>query len=295
MNMKKRLCVFAHYDKNQKIDDYVIYYLNELKKVTDKLIFVSDCELPDSELSKLQAPLYACSERHGEYDFGSFKRGFLYAKEHNLLSDVDELIFANDSCFGPIYQFNEIFNNMENSKSDFWGLTLGFCRPLAENKKCEKIKHVQSYFIVFKRAVFLSEAFEEFIKSITKVNNKFSVVNKYEIGMTLALKKAGFNFDTYMKELPDKNYYAGFNKKILQNRFPLIKKGIFRGLPQSIIEKFTNDMKKSLESSYPFELINKYYCKDNVVKFKSILKLIKRYYFRYNNKNLFFVNKWYKF
>lgn len=295
MNMKKRLCVFAHYDKNQKIDDYVIYYINELRKVTDKIVFVSDCELPETELDKLNACTHTLSKRHGEYDFGSYKRGFLYAKENNLLSDVDELIFANDSCFGPIYPFDEVFNKMKNSESDFWGLTLGFCRPLTRDKNSGKIKHVQSYFIVFKRKVFISAQFEEFLKGITKTEDKYTIVNNYELGMSQTLEKAGFKFDTYLKELPDKNYYAGFNKKVYQNKLPLIKKGIFKGLPHLLITGFTNDMKQALQSDYPFEYINKYYCIENEVKFSAIFRLIRKYYFRYHNKTLFFVNKWYKF
>ena len=33
----KRLCIFAHYDKDNLIDDYVIYYLRELKKSFNKI------------------------------------------------------------------------------------------------------------------------------------------------------------------------------------------------------------------------------------------------------------------
>ena len=40
----KRLCIFAHYDKDNLIDDYVIYYLRELKKSFNKIIFVSDSD-----------------------------------------------------------------------------------------------------------------------------------------------------------------------------------------------------------------------------------------------------------
>ena len=35
----KRICVFAHWDKDNTIDDYVVYYLNALKEICEKIIF----------------------------------------------------------------------------------------------------------------------------------------------------------------------------------------------------------------------------------------------------------------
>ena len=38
---KSRLCVFSHFDKGNKIDDYVIYYLQKLADCDCEIIFVS--------------------------------------------------------------------------------------------------------------------------------------------------------------------------------------------------------------------------------------------------------------
>ncbi len=40
-----RVAVFAHYDKSNLIQDYVVYYLSELKKCAGKIIFVSDSDI----------------------------------------------------------------------------------------------------------------------------------------------------------------------------------------------------------------------------------------------------------
>ena len=37
----KRVVIFAHYDKDNIVDDYVIYYLKALKEVASEIIFVS--------------------------------------------------------------------------------------------------------------------------------------------------------------------------------------------------------------------------------------------------------------
>lgn len=100
-----RAVVFAHYDKYNSIQEYVLYYLKELRKVADTIIFVSDSNLPESEISKVQ-PLVklVIATPHGEYDFGSYKRGFSHIPD-----DTDELIFANDSCIGTIIFIRQSF------------------------------------------------------------------------------------------------------------------------------------------------------------------------------------------
>ena len=40
-----RVAIFAHYDKKNIIDDYVIFYILELKKIANEVIFVSCCDL----------------------------------------------------------------------------------------------------------------------------------------------------------------------------------------------------------------------------------------------------------
>ena len=118
----KRLCVFAHWDRDNIIDEYVIYYLKALREVCQTIIFVSDSDLDPNELTKLnEVADYKIAQRHGEYDFGSYKRGFLLAKEKAL--DFDELIFANDSCYGPLFPLKPIFDKMATQKCDFWGMT----------------------------------------------------------------------------------------------------------------------------------------------------------------------------
>ena len=97
----KILAVFAGYDKDNIIDDYVVYYIKELKKIAD-IIYVSDCNMLDNELNKISEHcIHLINGHHGEYDFGSYKRGYLYAKENNILQNYNKIIFCNDSCYGP--------------------------------------------------------------------------------------------------------------------------------------------------------------------------------------------------
>ena len=192
--LTKRLAIFAHYDKDNVIDDYVLYYLKCLKEVSEKIIFSSDCILNDSEKAKLEGLCdYVIGEKHNEYDFGSWKRGFEFANTKENI-DFDELIFANDSCYGPFFPLGQIFDEMENRKCDFWGIT--------ENKYGIKKpqRHIQSYFMVFKKEVFQSSEFINFMHSIRQMQNKNNVIENYEIGLSQILFKNGFIGESYVEK-----------------------------------------------------------------------------------------------
>lgn len=196
----KRAAVFAHYDKDNLVDEYVIYYLKSLKEVCEKIVFVSCGTLSDSEKHKLNDIAdYIIAEPHNEYDFGSYKRGFSYLKNTNL-SEYDELIFANDSCYGPFYSLKNIFEEMESKNIDFWGITKNnFGYRKHPNHFFIKRPHVQSYFIVFKKNIFKSGFFEEFIESVKEENHKNLIVSNYEIGLTELLVEKGFKYDAFVK------------------------------------------------------------------------------------------------
>ena len=76
----KMLGIFASFDKDNIIDDYVVYYLKELSKFAD-IIYVADNYISEFELYKIKEyAIKTITIPHGEYDFGSYKRGYIYAK-----------------------------------------------------------------------------------------------------------------------------------------------------------------------------------------------------------------------
>lgn len=181
----KRLAIFAHFDKHNLIDDYVIIYLEKLKEVIDDIIFVSDCNLEIKEIKKIEhLILNNICQKHGEYDFGSYKRGFFLLKEQypQKFEELDELVFANDSCYA-IEDFKESFKKSKNLECDAWSLGDDFV-SLDYNEY-----YLQSYFIVFKESVFKEDFFSNFIKEIKKLTSKNEIINQYEIGLSRTLTK----------------------------------------------------------------------------------------------------------
>ena len=184
-----RAAVFASYSEKCLIEDYVIFYLRQLKEMVEYIIFVSDNEISSEEMRKLDGIVdITFTGRHEEYDFGSYKIGFKYLKTSRKLGDFDELIFCNDSCYGPIASFSEAFLKMTKEGYDFWGLT--------ENYQFKV--HLQSYFLVFKRSVFATKEFNKFITDVTKEENVQGVILNYEVNFTEVLEGCGFKWGAYV-------------------------------------------------------------------------------------------------
>lgn len=254
------IAIFAHYDKDNVIDDYVIYYLKALKEIAQKIIFVSDGNLSPEEISKLDGIVEkTICEKHCEYDFGSYKRGFLFAVENNLLNDIDECIFANDSCYGPFYPLYKVFDAMQEKDCDFWGITesrFGY-RKRGLNLIRKRQLHIQSYFSVFKKNVFLSEVFNEFIRSIKEQENKSDIVIEYELGLSEKFLNAGFKMDSFIKGFENcfNSSVCFWDKLVLKEGMPFLKCSIPRleNMKYVTCDNYPDIIRKI--SNYPVDLI----------------------------------------
>lgn len=212
----KRLAIFAFYNGKGLINDYVVTYLEYLKEVSDSIIFVADNEPNIKELSKIY-PLVSHIEsyHHGEYDFGSYKIGFNYAKEHYLLDDVDEIILCNDSCF-CVDSLKPAFDKMDTKSCDFWSMT-------ASN---EYELHLQSFFLVVKKNLFSSELFSNYLNNVKHLDNFLEIVKTYEIPLKKTFEQKGYKGNSFIIA-PEKFNPTFFPIKCMKAKMPLVKRKIF--------------------------------------------------------------------
>lgn len=278
-----RALIFAHYDKDNVIDDYVIFYLKALRSFVQKIIFVSSDKILSDEIKKLDG---ICDniicEKHNEYDFGSYKRGFLSI---NNIEEFDEIIFANDSCYGPFFPLDKVFEKMDKLNPDFWGITEN-CYDL----KGHKFPHIQTYFFVLKKRVFTSESFNNFINSVSSENSKIAVINNYEIGLTKCLKDVGFIYKTYVDKYKNfKNPTISKWRELLNEGLsPFVKYSVLRGNNRNLT--YTDDW-ENLFSKEEFQMINSNLKRYNSNLGKTVIpKSLKKIY--YNFINIGFVPNW---
>ncbi len=295
-----KIVVFAHYDQDGIIDDYVLYYLKALAESCDKIIFVSDGHLSAGELLKINSiAAHVIAGQHGEYDFGSYKRGFAFARQEGLLDDAQWLILANDSCYGPLTSLDKVFGVMESSGKQAWGITsnyFGFNRA--------NLPHLQSYFLALSRDVFCSEGFADFIGSVRKQGDKKNIVKFYEIGLSEWLQKNEFSFGSYvpLDSSTTDPFQFRWKPMFAQYRVPFIKVSM---VGTSAVSQWQRIVERNTD--YPFGLIVLHRSRTGIFAFKSRngqplplnrkIKLVRRYIIRWQRKNrrVCFFGVWYTY
>ena len=221
LRRSRRLAVFAAYSRDETVPDYVRIYLSELRKEADTIIFVADNALPEAELDKIRPFIthHICG-RHGEYDFGSYKRGYGLAAQLGLLELHDQLILCNDSCFGPIATFRAMFASMTEADCDFWGVT----------ESHRHVHHLQSYFLCLSQAVFRHAVFADFLSGVKQEESVTDVVLNYEVRLTERLEQAGFRPGVFVGERPEAGVLGTaarsiehFPRFLVEHGSPLVK------------------------------------------------------------------------
>lgn len=255
-----RLLIYSHYNPQNIYSDYVHFMLREMAPFYKRIIFVSNSALSEQQKEKISeiADRIIMRENKG-FDFGAWKAAIL-KEGWEELGKYDYVTLMNDTNFGPMCDLEPIFTEMESRLPDYWGMTKhtdyksGFLW-FGLNIKA----HLQSYFMSFSRKVVESDAFQNFWEKVKNLKDVQQVIDKYEIGLSRTLEKAGFTGqsyfppDTFEKEV---NNVATFfyPDKMLQKRFPFLKvKSIFffqhpKHL-KSVVEEFTD---------YNFQLIEQH-------------------------------------
>ena len=218
--LRRRTVILSSFFADGKISEVLLYLIRGLREVADQIIVVGDCLIFPDELDKLDGlVVYAKFERHYQYDFGSYKRGMKYAREHGLLDkDVaDELIFINDSCYGPVYPFAETFDPMTKKKIDFWGYVI---------LKSAYKNHISTYFLDFKRNVIDSMLLDEFMERVKGSYDRGRVIATLETELTQYLHDHGFRYEA----IANTTNISFFNHPVTllkKYRVPLVKKKAF--------------------------------------------------------------------
>ena len=127
------------------------------------------------------------------FDIGAFKLGYERYCINNRENQWDEIIFCNDTFYGPLKSFQDIFKYMENKKSDFWGLNL---------VRDGMFTHLQSFFLVFRNKKIIQSTMEEYfndqtIKMLIMSSSIEDIYSGYELGIFKYLTDKGYTYAAY--------------------------------------------------------------------------------------------------
>lgn len=218
-----RLFLFAGYTPGGTIDANLLHYLGVLSSCGD-IVFVMDNDTPASELEKLsQIPniLHISATRHGEYDFGSYKRGYIWARDNKKLKKYDWVYLVNDSVYGPLSDLKPLLDRLESSDAAMTGL-IG-------NSDDVIPFHVQSWFVGLAPSVFNSAWFNTFISDICAYKDKQDIVLHCEVSLTQTAIRNGVSIFALMPDAGRTMYSDIFNA--LRGGVPFVKKTSLRDNP----------------------------------------------------------------
>jgi rhamnosyltransferase len=151
---------------------------------------------------------------------------------------------------------------MGTKDCDFWGVTenqVGLIPSKNDKYKTINCKHLQSYFLVFKKNVFTSKVFLDFIKSVKHFENKNDVIINCEIGLSKILYSNGFVSDCYIKKYRNfDNVTIYFWRQLIKKyKMPFVKCSILRH--QNDDRTYSDGWQNLIAScsNYPISIIEK--------------------------------------
>lgn len=210
-----RLGIFAFYEKNGIVEDYVVYLLKELRGSVNRLIFVYNGVLSDGGRQRIEGLVDEIRERENRgYDAGAFREVLLDFIERERLNDFDEVVLCNDTFFGPFVPFKNIFTKMNGRGLDFWGLS---AQPESVDFWIGSDNivsaFIQSFFMVIGKRMLEDKRFASFWRNLkVKEWNLTQVVKNYEQRFTTYFEGLGYRWGTYT----DNSFFEG---EPIQNDF----------------------------------------------------------------------------
>ncbi|MES1219439.1 MAG: rhamnan synthesis F family protein [Bacteroidota bacterium] len=273
MKDSKLICLFAHFNDNNQVEQYVFTYLEHLSDLGFEIFFISNSVIEQEYKDLLIEKISNCRifERENKgLDFGAWQ----WVLENNLIpEDVDSLLLTNSSIYGTLFPLTPIFEVMlSKTDVDFWGLTDCY----------EGAWHIQSYFLWIPRKVFISEAFKKVFSQDFSKLDKSDIIQNGERQLTKSLSDAGFKGAAYIpygelnpgfEDWDTKNPTQFFWDYLIEKfNFPFIKRELVLQNPENI---------QNIDNL--FSLIQKHssYSIDN------IKQSISNYLASYNSSNTF--------
>lgn len=179
-------CLFAHFDKDNKVADYVLHYLTEIKRWGFSIVFISSAQIGGLERERLGA---CCDDvivrENAGLDFGSWSCGF--AKHRDAIRG--RLLLANDSVYGPIGSLAAALNRMTGTPADFYGMV----------ENLEPFPHLQSWFLLFEPWVVKRDEFAAILSQPFARMSKRQIIRDGEIALSRRLLGAGFHYEALFR------------------------------------------------------------------------------------------------
>lgn len=271
-----RLGLFLFYDTEGIVDDYVKYLLEDMNRNLSHLCILVNGELTSEGRKSLEnfTDHILIRSNHG-FDVGAWKDAMIEEFGFDKLEEYDEVILFNDSFFGPIYPFREMFDEMDKKDLDFWAITVHGDAPDPRNL-CPypyRPRYLQLYFLVFRKNFVKSKEFQDYWQEMPYFENFNDVGYKHQAVFTKHFNDLGFKWEAYvdtedLEESVEKSIsFHTYNmyELVTNRKLPLIKRKSFKlALKFHLIYNLGMDLASTMQyvkdnTDYDVSLIYKYF------------------------------------
>jgi len=185
--MSRSICLFAYHDPSATLAPHTRHLLSQIAGCGFELhVAVSGLDPNDTARMTalensftsgpipIRANLYA--RKNSGLDFGAWQD----LLNNHCDAGASEILFANDSVFGPMTPLRPIMENMRATRSPIWGMV-----------RSEAITaHLQSWFLVMTRDVLDHPAIRRVFQQPFNSMSKPEIVLHGELGLGLAIQAA---------------------------------------------------------------------------------------------------------
>lgn len=235
--MENRLCIFTMHSTDGICDHYIINLLLGLRPFASKLVTVCYGTLQidfDTRLRTITDELFM--REHGGYEGDALKDVLTNLLGWETVLAFDQLLLANDSCYGPIFSLENVFEKMEGT-ADFWGLTAqnDMLNPWPDYP-CDILPyHIQPYFLVIEERMLHSSDWREFWRTLGSTNPLHTSIAEYDLSLTEFFIRRGYRGATYVdadcfEDRVESNYdYSLFDayRLLTEHALPFIRREVF--------------------------------------------------------------------
>lgn len=286
----KRYGVFVFYDKDGIADEYNFYFVKELKKEVDKLFVICNGGVSEEGKSKFEEIADEVMLRDNEgFDITAYNIG-LAKIDYNSKGDYDEILICNSTMFGPFYPFSEMFDDMKKKDVDFWGITNFHEVPFDPFGTVEYgylPKHVQSFFMVFRKSMTDKLDFKNYWKNMPVIDSYEKAIGYHEAIFTKKFEDMGYKWDVYVNTDDMEGYtydpLRDFPDIMIESRrCPVIKRrSFFHEYGEALSRSGGEAMKEAMKvisnnTDYDVDMIWK-----NIIRLQNMADVKKRLHLNY--------------
>ena len=233
LSNKKRLGIYFFYDEQGIVDQYVLFYLAELKKCCTELCVVVNGFLQEESEERLQQYSDKLIIRKNiGFDSWAYREAIESYGYDYIAEQFDEVILNNFTNFGPIYPFEELFDVMDKKECDFWGHNRYHAESGQKLEDVPMVDHLQSYFTVFRKSILTSSYFKKYWKTLQCPKKYVEAVKFHEIRYTKFFEELGFISEefipreVYSEICNNAPMYMAYSQ-LTKYKSPLLKRKIF--------------------------------------------------------------------